>query len=334
MYSQSPSFNKVGETKGLYCKTHKLDGMVDVVHTRCIHDGCNSLSPKFNKVGETKGLYCETHKEDGMIDVISKRCIHDGCDSICPKFNKVGEKKGIYCKPHKLDGMVDVINPRCIHENCNSQSPVFNTVGGKKGIYCGTHKLVGMVNVISPRCKTHLCDTIVQNKYRGYCLRCFIHTFPDEQVSRNYKTKEQCVVECVKNAFPNMTWVGDKTIEGGSSCRRPDLRGNTTCQVLIVEVDENKHDAYECSCENKRVMEISRDVGHRPIVFIRFNPDGYTINGNKITSCWGVNKLGIMTIKKTKQKEWLERINILNNEIQYWIDNTTDKTVETIQLYY
>ena len=76
------TFNKVGETKGLYCGTHILDGMVNVISTRCIHDGCNSISPKFNKVGETKGLYCGTHILDGMVNVISSRCIHDGCDSV------------------------------------------------------------------------------------------------------------------------------------------------------------------------------------------------------------------------------------------------------------
>jgi len=41
--------------------------------------------------------------------------------------------------------------------------------------------------------------------------------------------------------------------------------------ILIVEIDENAHAVYDCSCENKRLMELSQDVGHRPIVFIRFN---------------------------------------------------------------
>ena len=49
-------------------------------------------------------------------------------------------------------------------------------------------------------------------------------------------------------------------------------------------------------------MELSKDVDHRHIVFIRFNPDTYTdTNGNKITSCWGTNKYGILTIKPTKK---------------------------------
>jgi len=42
---------------------------------------------------------------------------------------------------------------------------------------------------------------------------------------------------------------------------------------------------------NNRLMELSQDVGFRPIVFIRFNQDGY-----KITSCWYINKLEIYQI--------------------------------------
>jgi hypothetical protein len=52
---------------------------------------------------------------------------------------------------------------------------------------------------------------------------------------------------------------------------------------LIIEVDENKHDNYDCSCENKRIMLISQDLGHRPVVLLRFNPDGYLKDGKKIS---------------------------------------------------
>ena len=45
--------------------------------------------------------------------------------------------------------------------------------------------------------------------------------------------------------------------------------------IIIVEIDENAHINYDSSCENKRLMELSQDLGFRPIVFIRFNPDDY-----------------------------------------------------------
>ena len=34
------------------------------------------------------------------------------------------------------------------------------------------------------------------------------------------------------------------------------------------------------------------------------------------------------THNKTRMTEWKERINILNQQIQYWIDNKSNKTIE------
>ena len=82
-------------------------------------------------------------------------------------------------------------------------------------------------------------------------------------------------------------------------------------------------------------MELSQDVGHRPIVFIRFNPDGYIDqNGNTVRSCWRMNNNGIMQVMKIKQPEWESRIIALKQQIQYWIENQSDKTVEIIELFY
>ena len=299
----------------------------------CIHAGCKK-QPVFNTDGETKGLYCSAHKLDGMVDVKSPTCIHEGCKTR-PVFNTEGEAKGLYCSAHKLDGMVDVKNPTCIYEGCKKQ-PTFNIKGNTNGLYCSTHKLDGMVNVISPTCKSSWCSTLVQEKYDGYCLHCYMHLFPDKPVSRNYKTKEYAVGEFVKTTFQDLTWIADKQVSGGCSKKRPDLLLDLGNQILIIEVDENQHTYYDCSCENKRIMEISQDVGHTPIVFIRFNPDDYEENGTKISSCWGQDKNGICVIKKSKKCEWTQRLNTLKDQICYWTNptNTTSKTIETIHLFY
>jgi hypothetical protein len=43
-----------------------------------------------------------------------------------------------------------------------------------------------------------------------------------------------------------------------------------------------------------------------------------------------------MTINKSKELEWDERLNSLKTQIEYWCNptNVTNKTVEVIQLYY
>ena len=83
-------------------------------------------------------------------------------------------------------------------------------------------------------------------------------------------------------------------------------------------------------------MELSQDLGHRPIIFIRFNPDDYEKNGKTITSCWGQNKKGACVVKKSKIDEWRERLNILKDNVNYWInpENKINKTIEIIQLFY
>jgi hypothetical protein len=187
----------------------------------------------------------------------------------------------------------------------------------------------------SALCKSDHCETKGIKKYNGYCLPCCIQVCPEIEVSRNYKTKEKDVVDRIKSTFPNFTWIADKKIKDGCSLRRPDLFLDMGSHIIIVEVDENQHSDYDCSCEHKRLMQISQDVWHRPIVFIRFNPDAYTnADGILVKSCWKLNKLGVMLIMKTKEKEWAERINSLKAQIQYWIDNPTEKTIEIIQLFY
>jgi hypothetical protein len=160
--------------------------------------------------------------------------------------------------------------------------------------------------------------------------------FPDKPITRNYKTKEKNVVDNVIKIFPNFTWISDKKIQDGCSKKRPDLLLDMGSHIIIVEIDENAHTNYDCSCENKRIMTLSQDVGHRPIVFIRFNPDDYIDKkGNKIKSCWKTNKLtGIIHLDKNKLKEWDNRICSLIEQINYWVKNTTNKTIEIIQLFY
>jgi len=185
-------------------------------------------------------------------------------------------------------------------------------------------------------CKSKWCVTIGNRyKYNGYCISCFVHLFPDKPNTRNYKTKEKDVVDRITQAFPHFTWVSDKKVQDGCSRRRPDLLLDMGTHIIIMEVDENKHTNYDCSCEHKRLMELSQDLQHRPIVFIRFNPDAYTNQAGKLVkSCWKLNKLGVIQIPKSKQPEWEERIETLKCQIHYWINNPTEKTVEIVELFY
>ena len=305
--------------------------MVDVKSKTCIHEGCRK-QPTFNTEGEANALYCATHKKEGMVDVKHKTCIHEGCRKI-PTFNTEGEANALYCAIHKKEGMVDVKSKTCIHKGCRKH-PTFNTEGEANALYCATHKKEGMVDVKNKTCYHNWCTTRATDKYDGYCLRCYIYTFPDKPVARNYKTKERAVVEFVCERFPEHTWITDKKVNDGCSMRRPDILVDLGYQVLIIEIDENAHQDYDCSCENKRIMELSQDVGHRPIVFIRFNPDSYIKDDKKIPSCWDNNINGICVVKY--KEDWEYRLSILEEKIKYWTSscNSTNKIIEIIQLFY
>lgn len=101
---------------------------------------------------------------------------------------------------------------------------------------------------------------------------------------------------------------------------------------MIIEVDEFQHENY--SCENKRTMEIVQDTGMRPTVFIRFNPDSYTQNNVKYTSCWGTTTKGVPRVKPSKKEEWAQRLQTLQETIQSHINNPPSKLVSVQNLFY
>jgi len=327
-----PSYNFKGRKEAIFCNIHKEDGMIDIISKICEFTNCN-IQPSYNFKGEKKAKFCNNHKEDGMIDIKNKRCEYNHCDRL-PSYNFIGEKIMRFCNDHKKDGMINIKSKRCEFQGCYI-IPSYNFKGEKISRFCNNHKEDGMIDIKHKQCKTYLCYTRVTNKYKGYCLRCFMYMFPEEPVSRNYKTKEKEVVDRIKESLSKYDWVYDKRIQDGCSRRRPDMFLDMGDCIIIIEIDENQHGEYECSCENKRLMEISQDVGHRPIVFIRFNPDDYKDeSGKNVTSCWGENKNGILAIKKNKKMEWENRINRLLEEIEYWIENKTEKMLEVIQLFY
>jgi hypothetical protein len=327
---RQPSFNNEGKKKRLYCCEHKKEGMVSLVK-KCLEDNCKASSPSYNYKGEIGGIYCGKHKKDGMINMFVKKCLE--CDTF-PIYNKAGEKEGIYCKKHIKEGMVDVYNDFCIEKDCKTRAH-YNFKNEKKVLYCGKHKKDGMINICRDVCKTPLCETEVSNKnYKGYCFRCFIYTFPEETVVRNYKNKELSVKEFVQSNFKEYKWIHDRLIKNSTYNRKPDLFLELEKQCIIVEIDENQHQDYDCSCENKRVMEISFNLNYKSVVFIRFNPDKYADINNKVhKSCWSYTPKTNL-LKVSNKKEWKYRLSVLKETIDYWIKHNTDKTVETVHLFY
>ena len=346
----------------VYCKEHKKDDMVTVPLKYCEHGKQRS---KCKECGG--GSICEHGKQRSQCKEcgggsvcehgrIRSQCKECGGGSICyhGKIRSICKECGggsicehgrirTFCKECGGGSICEHGRVRSLCKECGGSQICEHGKERTKCKECSGSQICYHGKLISyckdcggsSLCKTIDCTTFANRKYRGYCLYCFINTFPNEPVVRNYKTKEKEVVDRIKEKYPEFDWKHDKKIENGKSLRRPDLLLDLETHVIIVEIDENKHNQRECICENKRLMEISRDLNYKSMIMLRFNPDSYTNKeGMKILSPWTTNKSGILKINKKQEKEWNERIAILQDTIKYWIENSTDKTVEIIQLFY
>lgn len=322
-----PSFGLPNDKRATACSFCKTGEMINIKNTRC---GCPknnvaSYAVRGNKI-PSACIFCKT---DEMENIMYKRCN-------CPKHRKAlfglpTDKHPTCCSSCKTQDMVDIKHASC---KCPRRTRAsFGLSTDKVPSCCVICKTDAMVDIVNRKCKSEWCDTSVGKKYDGYCMHCFIHLFPDKPVVRNYKTKEQAVVEYIKAAMPDIDIVSDRKIQDGCSRRRPDIFIDMGDQVIIVEIDENQHTNYDSSCENKRIMQLSQDVGHRNIVFIRFNPDGYKTSSGNVSSCW-VIKYGIYDVSEKKRAEWNERLDTLHQTIVYWLENRTNKLIEIVQLYY
>ncbi len=324
--------NKVQCTFGLengvitHCAICKTDEMVDLKCKWCIV--CNKVRCSFGLPTGEK-THCVTCKTDEMIDVANKLCVN--CNKVRPTFGLI-KYKPTHCVECKSANMIDVCNKLCIV--CNMKQCSFG-YKQKESTHCFDCKLTDMKNVRDNKCLTEHCDTIAYKpSYEGYCLRCFIYTFPEKPVARNYKTKETAMVNYIMERFNEQNFIWDKRIENGISLKRPDLYLDLDDMKITIECQESHHKNDNCLCINRRIMELSLDVGHKPMLSLYFNPDKYTDkDGNKIPSCWGVTpKTGILII--VDKEMWKERLKILGDTVEYWLKNRTEKTVEIIELFY
>lgn len=170
--------------------------------------------------------------------------------------------------------------------------------------------------ICSPETACQYCQSvsIISSNYKPYCFRCFCVLNPDYEIPKKFKLKEHYVRDALIEHFKDsITMTFDKIIKEGCSRRRPDVSMDFGSHCLIIEIDENKHTNY--SCEQKRMLEIYEDVRFRKIVFIRFNPDSYSIDNKNYISPFKYTKTGIININK---KEMERRVEILIDRIEHY----------------
>jgi hypothetical protein len=214
--------------------------------------------------------------------------------------------------------------------DCNGNSICEHNIYKERCLKCNGNQICQHLKrkerciICNPELSCQLCKYILVNKNSKYypqCFGCYCFLNPDLKSSRKYKLKENLLVDEIKINYPELNIIFDRKIDNACSKRRPDIRIELLTHTIIIECDEFQH--IYTSCENKRMMELFQDLGERPIVFIRFNPDKY----NNEESCF--NKQGILL-----KKEWNKRIIILKNIIKQNLDNIPYKLVTIEYLFY
>src|SRR5574343_210892 len=341
-----PIFGLIGG-RAVHCKKHKADNEINLKSKRCIEDGCN-IHASFGLIGG-RVIHCKKHRADNEIDLKSKRCIEDGCSirplygliegtavhcrnhklddecNIHPSFGLIGGR-AVHCKKHRTDNEVNVVLKRCIEDTCNI-APTFGLIRGHP-IHCKQHKKDNEYDVVSILCTN--CKYIrINSKFKPNCTRCHYYLNPNDPHIRNYKTREQAFMLPLKEVYPEI--VLDKIISGGCSKRRPDGMIDCFTHVVIVEIDEDQHIGYDNICDNKRTMEIFSDLGNRPIIFIRLNPDGYTQHNKRIGKVFSIMNNGELRLNK---KEFEHRYNALIETIDSAIRDIPSREISIIQLFF
>jgi hypothetical protein len=124
----------------------------------------------------------------------------------------------------------------------------------------------------SKRCEHPGCTLTVYRQH-AYCAN------HDTTRKRRTRVRENQVANFLRDrGLPWSAW-NKQLAETGCGAYRPDFCYERPTHVVIVECDENQHAQPGYSCDNKRMLDIFSAYGGTPVVFIRWNPDAFTLQG-------------------------------------------------------
>lgn len=235
------------------------------------------------------------------------RCEHDRIHKVCKD-----------CKGSQI----------CEHDRIRSQCK-----DCKGGSLCEHNKRRHSCVICTPKRGCQNCHSVFappRYRFYPYCFRCYCVLHPDVEIPRKYKLKEHHLRDALKEEFKEAELVFDKSC--GPSAKRPDVLIDRGTHCVVTENDEYQHDRGDYDCEDRRVMEIFQDLGNRPLVVIRFNPDGYREkSGRRVPSCFKETKSNGF---KPDPVEWKRRLDELVQTITYFTKNIPEKELTMIYLFY
>lgn len=338
----NPAFGLTNDARPTWCVQcpDKPADAEDIINRRC---PCSRRArPSFGLPEDGHRIWCANcpDKPDEAEDLKKRRC---PCPRrVVPIFGMADDLRPRWCAncPGKPVDAEDILNRRCA---CPRRvRPNFGMPNDARPTWCANcpDKPASAENVVSERCVVPLCTTQTKgSRYNDYCFRCYVLTYPNRPVARNYKTKEHAVAQNLQSrlgdtlATKHLTITFDKRT-GGCSARRPDCMIECLTHVVFVEVDEEQHNTPEYkSCENKRMMELFEDIGSRPVIFVRFNPDAYKdAYGERKPSCFELNHFGLSVIRD--KTYFQERLNVLWERVLEHCTTIPGREITLEHLYY
>ena len=171
---------------------------------------------------------------------------------------------------------------------------------------------------------------IRRSRWKPNCFRCHCVLHPDDPIPRRFRLKEHYVVDALRAHFQDtVTMRCDKSVDGGCTRYRPDILIDFGSHIVIVEIDEFRHTNYVC--EQKRMVDLYEDMGYRNTIFIRFNPDGYNLEGIRYPTPFPVLDNGDMSVN---EEEMADRMYELIQTILFYKDNAPDEPITYNYLFY
>ncbi|MDD4930618.1 MAG: hypothetical protein PHG66_00495 [Candidatus Colwellbacteria bacterium] len=304
-----PNYGKPGSKIAEFCSAHKQADYVDVKHKTCSYPECNKI-PNYGKPGSKTAEFCSAHKQADYEDVKNKTCSYSECNKL-PVFGKPGSKIAEFCSAHKQADYVDVKHKICLHPKCGTRA-TFGLLFQQK-TSCAKHRTPNMYTKNKPKCEHEICKETPNytDKDDSYPLRCGEHKLDDDiQISEAncmicdqvlfIKSDSKMCNICAKVDITTIRhekelkvktlleeseidFIHDKTSDPSCHKHRPDFLIDCETHYIVIEVDENQHSSYADECETARMVNIQQGIGGPNVLFIRFNPDGYTDSGkNKV----------------------------------------------------
>jgi hypothetical protein len=271
----SPSFNVVGQP-ARYCKECKTPDMINVVSKKCF---CGKSLPNFNIEGQP-ALYCQECKSPEMIDVKHQKCFC-GTRAYYGLPGMIPEK----CAKHKSTGMINPPRKQCEADDCKE----FATHGIKGPVHCENHAQTDEYLLTERNCLK--CNRLDILNAQGLCVNFCSLEERDRLMKKRTKKKEEFVRKLLEKEIDLKEYViqewQDSTIDPTCTKRRPDFVYHCGDHIVIIEVDEDQHKSYsncgstreeKLAGENRRMFEIFQIFQGLPVVFLRYNPDGFRVN--------------------------------------------------------